>query len=134
MPVEARFPDGAARPIAPYSPVIVSDGLVAISGQVPFAPDGTLVSDDFAEQAHQVFQNLSACLEAAGCGFEDVIKINAYISDFADFPTFNSVYETYFSAPFPARTTIQAGLFGFRIEVDAWARQHVHDTATVDHA
>jgi 2-iminobutanoate/2-iminopropanoate deaminase len=134
MPVEARFPDGAAKPIAPYSPVIVSDGLVVISGQVPFTSDGSLVSEDFAEQAHQVFRNLSACLRAAGCGFEDVIKINAYVTDFADFPAFNSVYESYFSAPFPARTTIQAGLLGFRIEVDAWARQSVRDVLRVDDA
>jgi 2-iminobutanoate/2-iminopropanoate deaminase len=121
--LEARFPEGAGKPIAPYSPVIVSDGLVAISGQIPLDAEGRLVSDDFAEQAHQVFDNLGSCLAAAGCGFEDVLKVNAYLVDFDDFATYNEVYATYFTLPFPARTTVQAGLLGFRIEVDAWARQ-----------
>jgi 2-iminobutanoate/2-iminopropanoate deaminase len=121
--LEARFPEGAGKPIAPYSPIIVSDGLVAISGQIPLGADGTLVSDEFAVQAHQVFVNLGACLEAAGCGFQDVLKVNAYLVDFDDFATYNDVYGTYFTAPYPARTTVQAGLLGFRIEVDAWARQ-----------
>jgi 2-iminobutanoate/2-iminopropanoate deaminase len=123
MPSEPRFPEGTAKPIAPYSPVIVSDGLVAISGQIPFGTDGLLVSEDFVEQAHQVFRNLDLCLRAAGCGFRDVLKVNAYLADFADFASYNSVYESYFAAPYPARTTVQVGLLGFRIEVDAWARQ-----------
>lgn len=123
MPIDARFPEGSSKPIAPYSPVVVADGLVAISGQIPFGADGVLVSEDFVEQAHQVFRNLDLCLRAAGCGFGDVLKINAYLADFEDFPAYNSVYETYFAAPYPARTTVQAGLLGFRIEVDAWARQ-----------
>ncbi len=123
MTIEARFPEGAGKPIAPYSPIVVSDGLVAISGQIPLDAEGTLVSDDFAEQAHQVFANLGACLSAAGCGFDDVVKINAYLADFDDFGTYNDVYGAYFTPPYPARTTVQAGLLGFRIEVDAWARQ-----------
>lgn len=123
MTIEARFPKGAARPIAPYSPIIIADGLVAISGQIPLDAAGTLVSDDFADQARQVFTNLGACLDASGCGFQDVLKINAYLTDLEDFPIFNSVYEMFFASPYPARTTVQAGLLGFRIEVDAWARR-----------
>lgn len=123
MTIEARFPQGAAQPIAPYSPVIVADNLVVISGQVPYDETGLIVSDDFVEQARQVFRNLEACLRAAGCGFDDVIKVNIYIADLANFAEFNAVYEQVFHAPYPARTTVQAGLLGFQIEVDAWARQ-----------
>ncbi len=128
MTIEARFPVGAPKPIAPYSPVIVSQGLVVISGQVPLNPDGSLVSEDFVEQAHQVFRNLHLCLQAAECQIQDVLKVNAYLSDLDDFPAFNTVYESYFTSPYPARTTVQAGLLGFRIEIDAWARQPAQKT------
>jgi 2-iminobutanoate/2-iminopropanoate deaminase len=116
-------PQGLSEPIAPYSPVVVSGDLVVLSGQVPFDSSGALVSSDFEAQAHQAFDNLVNCLDAAGCRLEHVLKINAYLESFDDFAAFNAIYSTYFSPPFPARTTVQAGLYGFRIEVDAIARR-----------
>ena len=119
---EVVQPAGVATPAAPYSPAIVSGDLVMLSGQVPFTPAGELVGEDFHEQAHRVLQNTGECLRAAGCGFEDVIKVAAYLSDLSDFEAFNEVYAEYFSPPYPARTTVQAGLYGFKVELDATAR------------
>jgi reactive intermediate/imine deaminase len=119
----ALQPDGIAVPKPPYSPVVVSGDLVYTAGQVPFDENGNLVSEDFAEQAHQTFRNLRRCLEAAGCTFADVIKVNAYVTDFANFPTFNEVYREYLGEPYPARTTIGAQLVGFKLEVEAIARK-----------
>jgi 2-iminobutanoate/2-iminopropanoate deaminase len=119
----ALQPDGIAVPKPPYSPVVVSGDLVYTAGQVPFDENGNLVSEDFAEQAHQTFRNLGRCLEAAGCSFADVIKVNAYVTDFANFPTFNEVYREYLGEPYPARTTIGAQLVGFKLEVEAIARK-----------
>jgi 2-iminobutanoate/2-iminopropanoate deaminase len=116
-------PDGLAVPKPPYSPVVVSGDLVYTAGQVPFDENGELVSDEFREQAHQTFRNLGRCLQAAGCSFGDVVKVNAYVTDFADFPVFNEVYREYFSEPYPARTTIGAQLVGFKLEVEAVARK-----------
>jgi 2-iminobutanoate/2-iminopropanoate deaminase len=123
MTREAIRPDGVAIPAAPYSSVVASGDLVVTSGQVPFDIDGNLVSDAFDDQARQTFENLGRCLEAAGCAFADVLKVNAYLADFADFPAFNRIYAEFFSDPFPARTTVGARLLGFRIEVDAIARR-----------
>jgi 2-iminobutanoate/2-iminopropanoate deaminase len=119
----ALQPEGLAAPGPPYSPVVVSSDLVFTSGQVPFDEQGKLVSEDFREQAHQTFRNLERCLAAAGCGFADVVKVNAFLADLSDFNVYNEVYREYFPQPYPARTTVGAGLIGFRIEVEAIARK-----------
>ena len=116
-------PDGVAVPKVPYSPVVVSGDLVFTAGQAPFDVDGNLVSDDITEQTVQTLKNLRACLEAAGCSLEDVVKVNAYLTDLGDFPAYNAVYEQTFSKPYPARTTVQAGLVGFKVEIEAVARK-----------
>jgi 2-iminobutanoate/2-iminopropanoate deaminase len=116
-------PDGLAVPTAPYSSALVSGDLLFLAGQVPFDEAGNVVSDDFADQARQVFDNMARCLEAAGCGFGDVVKVIAYLADFGDFPAFNEIYRDYFSEPYPVRTTVPVPLVGFAIEVDAIARR-----------
>jgi 2-iminobutanoate/2-iminopropanoate deaminase len=121
--VEVLQPPEVARPKAPYSTVVKSDGLVFTAGQVPFDLEGELVAGGFDEQAHQVFRNLGSCLAVAGCTFSDVLKVTAYLADFADFSRYNEIYAEYFQPPYPVRTTVQAGLLGFKLELDAIARQ-----------
>ena len=124
MEGQALQPEGLAVPKAPYSPVIASGDLVLTAGQVGFDGSGNVVSDDFEAQARQVFDNIGRCLAAAGVGFEQVIKVNAFLTDFVNFPVFNAVYREYFQEPYPVRTTVQAGLApGLHIEVDAIARR-----------
>jgi 2-iminobutanoate/2-iminopropanoate deaminase len=102
---------------------VLTDSLVFVSGQVPRNEAGTLVSDDFEEQVGATLDNLGRCLAAAGCSFESVVKVNAYLLDLADFGVFNQIYGRYFDVPpFPARTTVRADLMpGFQIEIDAIA-------------
>lgn len=116
-------PEGLAPPGPPYTPVVVSGDLVYTSGQAPFDADGKLVSEDVTAQTHQVFRNLELCLQAAGCSFADVIKVNAYLADLADFPAYNDVYREYLKEPYPARTTVGAALVGFKVEIEAIARK-----------
>ena len=123
MAREALFPDGVARPKAPYSPAVRSGDHVYTAGQVAFDERGTLVEGGVAAQTTQVLANLAACLSAAGCGFEDVVKVNVFLLDLADFEEFNDVYRAAFDEPYPARTTVQAGLpGGIRVEIEAVAR------------
>ena len=123
MTRDALFPDGVARPKAPYSPVVRSGDHVYTAGQVAFDERGTLVDGGVAAQTTRVLANLESCLRAAGCGFEDVVKVNVFLLDLADFEEFNDVYRTAFDEPFPARTTVQAGLpGGIRVEIEAVAR------------
>ncbi len=123
MPRDALFPDGLVRPKAPYSPVVRSGDHVYTAGQVAFDATGSLVAGGIAEQTRQVLANLEACLGAAGCTFDDVVKVNVFLVDLADFEEFNEVYRAAFTEPYPVRTTVQAGLpGGIRVEIEAVAR------------
>ena len=123
MPRDALFPDGLVRPKAPYSPVVRSGDHVYTAGQVAFDANGDVVPGGIAEQTRQVFANLEACLRAADCTLADVVKVNVYLVDLAEFETFNEIYRDAFEEPYPARTTVQAGLAGsFRVEIEAVAR------------
>lgn len=121
---EAIQPEGVARPAAPYSPVVVSGDLVYTAGQVGFDETGQLTADDITGQTRQAFENLLACLRAAGCEPSDVIKVNAYLADLGEFPAFNEVYRAIFQEPYPARTTVGVHLpGGILVEVEAVARR-----------
>ena len=65
-----------------------------------------LVGDDFEAQAHQVFKNLRAVCETAGGSLNDIVKLNAYLTDLSHFATFNAVMEQYFAVPYPARAAV----------------------------
>jgi 2-iminobutanoate/2-iminopropanoate deaminase len=112
----------APKPVGPYSHAAVAPtGALYLSGQTPIDPvTGALVDGDVAEQTRRVFANLESVLTAAGRGFGDVVKVNVYLVDMADFASMNSVYETVFSAPYPARTTVAVvGLpLGARVEIE----------------
>ncbi len=117
-------PDDVARPDFPYSPVVVSGDLVYTAGQVANDASGKVVSDDVEAQTRQALDNVRACLAAAGCGLEDVIKVNAFLTDLANFDVYNAVYREYFSEPFPARTTVGAALApGLHVEIEVVARR-----------
>jgi 2-iminobutanoate/2-iminopropanoate deaminase len=117
-------PAGLAKPEGPHSLVVVTGDLVFTSGQVAFDGDGSVVGEDIETQARQTFDNMGLCLKAAGCGFEDVVKVNVFLIEFADYEAFKDVYRQYFKEPYPARTTVQVGLApGLRIEVEAIARK-----------
>jgi 2-iminobutanoate/2-iminopropanoate deaminase len=116
-------PNGVARPASPYSPVVVDGDLVYTAGQVAFDAQGELVPGGIDAQTRRVLDNLAACLRAAGAELSDVIKVNAYLADLGDFPTFNEIYGEYFQEPYPARTTVGVALAGgLLVEVEAVAR------------
>ena len=123
MSFQAYEPEDRAALSVPYSSVVVSGDLVALSGQVPITPEGALVSDDFERQAEQVFANLEACVAAAGCTLADVFKVTGYLTSLDDMPVYNEVYRRYFQPPLPARVTVGVDLPGFKLEVEAWARK-----------
>ena len=96
-----------SRPIGPYSPGIAVGDLVFLSGQTPLdAATGKLVDGDIARQARQCLENLKALLQAAGLGFEHVIKTTIFLTDMADFAAVNEVYKSYVREPYPARSTV----------------------------
>lgn len=124
MAWEAVQPASMPRPSAPYSPVVVSGDHVYTSGQIAVTADGTVVPGGVAEQTRQVLENVKTCLEAAGCGIGDVVKVLAFLTDLSTFEDYNAVYREVFSAPYPARSTVQAGLVPpFLVEIEVIARR-----------
>ena len=124
MPRQALQPDGLATPKPPYSPVVVSGETVYTAGQIANDADGNLVEGGITEQARRTLENVRTCVEAAGCTMADVVKINAYLADLGDFAGYNEVYTEFFDQPYPARTSVQAGLpAGVLIEIEAVARK-----------
>lgn len=118
----------APEPVGPYSHAVRAGGageLLLLSGQTPIDPaTGALVDGDVGTQTRRVFANLAAVLAAAGLTLDDVVKVNVYLTDMADFPAMNAAYAEAFSAPYPARTTVAvAGLpLGARVEIECTAR------------
>ena len=114
----------AAPPRGIYSPAIIGSGkMVFISGQGPVdSASGELVLGSFAEQARMTFDNVTVLLEAAGSSWDQVVKVGVFLADLKHFGQMNEIYAGYLNKPYPARTTVQAGLPpGMLIEVDCIA-------------
>lgn len=115
----------APKPTSPYSQGIVENGFIFVSGQGPLDPaTGNYVKSDIRGETQLVFQNIKGILEAAGSSMDKVVKVNVYLRDIGDFSAMNEVYARQFTAPYPARTTIQAGALprGFAVEIECTAR------------
>ena len=122
MPRQPIATNRAPAAIGPYSQAVRSGSQVFLSGQIPLDPaTGQLVEGDISVQSRRVFDNLSAVCAAAGGSLDQVVRVGIYLMDLGDFAAVNAVMAEYFTAPYPARSTIQvAGLpRGARVEVDA---------------
>lgn len=97
------FPPNAAKPIAPYTPAILSNGTLYLSGQIALTADGELNMADIATETKQVMDNLSALLTAADMSFDDLVKVTILLSDMAHYSAVNDVYGSYFGEIPPAR-------------------------------
>jgi 2-iminobutanoate/2-iminopropanoate deaminase len=121
---EAIAPPGGPRALGPYSPAIRAGNLLFLSGQIPINPaTGELVQGDIAAQTDQVMRNVGALLNAAGAGFEHVVRTTVFMADLTEFDGMNAVYTKYVGAPPPARATVQVARLprDVKIEIDAIA-------------
>jgi 2-iminobutanoate/2-iminopropanoate deaminase len=108
-------------PAGPYSHAVVANGFVFVSGQGPVDPETGAMPDAFEDQVRQTLRNVQMILEAAGSSLDDVVKVNAYVTDLTRFAEFNEAYKEFFRHDPPARTTVAASLLGFLVEVDCIA-------------
>lgn len=100
--------DHAPKAIGPYSQAIAANGFVFCAGQTPIDPaTGDLVPGGIDAQTHQVLRNLGAVLQAAGSGYNRVVKTTVFLKNMNDFAAMNAVYATYFKDAPPARSTVE---------------------------
>ena len=114
----------APKALGPYSQAIQAGQFLFVSGQVPIDPaTGQLVEGSIADQTRRALENIGAILKAGGASFQHVVRTTVYLADLGDFAAMNEVYATFFTAPQPARSTIQAARLprDARIEVDVIA-------------
>jgi len=99
--------DAAPAAIGTYSQGIRVGGTIYLSGQIPLDPASMeLVGPEPRAQIQQVFVNLAAVAAAAGATLADVVKLNVYLTDLANFPLVNEIMAQHFKAPYPARAAI----------------------------
>jgi len=123
---KAIVTEKAPKPLGPYSQAIVEGDFIFLAGQGCSNPlTGKLELGDVRSETKRTFENVRAILQAAGSSLNDVMKCNVYLRDINDFAAMNEVYATFFSAPFPARTTIQAGALpgGIAVEIECIAKR-----------
>ncbi len=114
----------APRALGPYSQAVAAGDTVYCAGQVGLDPaTGKLVPGGIAAETGRVLQNLAAVLEAAGLSLADVVKTTVFLVDLAEFAAMNEVYGRHFTAPYPARATVQVVALpaGARVEIEAVA-------------
>jgi len=124
MTVKIIKSDQAPAPIGPYSQAISGNGFIFTSGQIAIDPaENRLVEGDVRAQAKQVFENLSAVLQAAGSDLDHVVKTSIFLKDLSDFNVVNELYARYFGKALPARSTVEVARLpkDVLIEVDCIA-------------
>jgi 2-iminobutanoate/2-iminopropanoate deaminase len=115
---------GAPGAIGPYSQAIAAGELIFCSGQIGLDPANTAMVEGGVEaQTRRAMDNIRAVLERAGADFSHVVKATIFLADLKDFEAVNRIYGTYFSPPYPARSTIQAAALprGALVEIEVIA-------------
>jgi 2-iminobutanoate/2-iminopropanoate deaminase len=116
---------GAPGAIGPYSQAIRSGDMVFCSGQLGLDPASGELVEGVEAQADRALRNLRSVLDAAGLGFDDVVKTTVFLADMGDFATVNAVYAKFMPDPPPARSTVQVAALpkGALVEIEAIARR-----------
>ncbi|KID37604.1 RidA family protein [Pseudoalteromonas maricaloris] len=113
--------DKAPAAIGTYNQAVKVGTAVYLSGQIPLVPETMeFISEDFAEQTHQVFKNLIAVCEEAGGELQDMVKVNIFLTALSNFATVNEIMAQYFRKPYPARAAIGVKELpkGAQVEID----------------
>lgn len=111
--------DQAPSAIGTYSQAVKVKNTVYLSGQIPLIPETMeVVEGDFAAQAQQVFKNLVSVCEAAGGSINDMVKVNIFMTDLANFATVNEIMSQYFTEPYPARAAIGVAQLPKNVDIE----------------
>ncbi|WP_431275052.1 pyrimidine utilization protein C [Variovorax ureilyticus] len=130
MPKLAIIPPGTGVPIAPFVPGALADGVLYVSGTLPFDTNNNVVHvGDAAAQARLVLTTIQGVIEAAGGTMDDVTFNMIMIKDWADYAKINAVYAEFFPGTKPARYCIQCGLVKPEALVEIASIAHIGNPA-----
>ena len=114
------------KAIGPYSTAVICGNTAYLSGMIPAAPaTGKIVEGGIEAQAHQMFKNCRAVLQAAGLDLGNVVKTTVFMTDLADFGKLNAIYGEYFTEPYPARSCVEVSALpkGVLVECECIAKK-----------
>jgi aminoacrylate peracid reductase len=124
MPRTPIIPAGSPPPMAPYSPGVVADNILYVSGVLAMDASGGIVGvGDATVQTRAVLESIKSIVETAGGTMADVTMNSIFLKDLADYAKMNAVYKEYFPSAFPARYCIRADLVKpeFLVEISSIA-------------
>jgi len=116
-------PEAPPRPGAPFTPGVMAGEVLFLSGNIGIDPRSGKLPATFLDQVAQALRNQHALLEAAGLGWEDVVKVNVYVKEIARYEEFNQLYTRTLPPPYPARTFLAVADLpgGGQVEIEAVA-------------
>ena len=120
--LKAIHTKNAPSAIGAYSQAVKAGGFMYVSGQIPLVPETMdIVSEDFNVQVKQVLENLKAIIVDSDSKLSDVVKLNVYLKDLADFQSVNDAMSTVFDEPYPARAAVEVSRLpkDVLVEIDA---------------
>jgi 2-iminobutanoate/2-iminopropanoate deaminase len=118
MKTEIKTPD-APQPIGPFSQAVAAGNMIFVSAQ--FARDAItneFQMENIKAETKKVMSNIKAILQKAGTDFTDVVKSSIFLKNMGDYAKVNEVYNSYFTAPYPARETIQVGDLPMHVNIE----------------
>ncbi|WP_432734509.1 Rid family detoxifying hydrolase [Maridesulfovibrio sp. FT414] len=117
--------ENAPAAVGPYSQAVAYDNVLYVSGQLGLNPETMTLADGFAAQTRQSIKNLGAILEKAGCTVSDIISVDVFLVDMAEFKTLNEIYADFMGDHKPARAAIQVAALplGGLVEIKCVARK-----------
>jgi len=119
MPNKIIFADNAPEAIGPYSHAVEANGMLFVSGQVPFVPETMeIVEGDVTAQTNQVLKNVDAILKYSGYTKDDIVKTTVFIKDMNEFPVINEAYGNYFGDHKPARECVEVARLPRDVKVE----------------
>jgi len=124
MPRTPVIPKGSPPPLAPYSPGVVADNILYVSGMLAMDTEGkTIGIGDAGAQCRAILEFIKSVVESAGGTMDDVVYNAIFLKDLKDYAAMNIVYKEYFSSPYPARYCIKADLVKpeFLVEISSTA-------------
>jgi 2-iminobutanoate/2-iminopropanoate deaminase len=122
--METIFVEEVPKAVGPFSHAMLSNGFFFCSGQIGINPKNSQVDGkNIEEQTSQIFENVKSVLASKGLTLADVVKVNVYLTDMANFSKMNSIYAEQFGEHKPARTTVAVAALplGAIVEVECIA-------------
>ncbi len=126
MTLKPIIPPGTGRPLVPYTPGVLADGVLYVSGILPLDASANVVHpDDPVMQTHHVMQRINAIVTAAGGTMAHVTNCSLFITDWAHYEAINQAYGAYFPGVKPARVCVLCGLIKPEAMLEVAAVAHI---------